>query len=387
MIRSYSLFTCEVDDVDVALADINTQLSELTLLKNTVGIVVCHYDYVNNGIVEALNDSLSFPITGFTTFYQKSDKTQGLFEMTITILTSDDVKFVLSENFSEKPDPSPNEIIKKTYMDAYEVYNEKPACIFNFISVNRPVSGDEYVRLIDEFSGEVPCFGGIATSDNDMGQNMFVISNGHIFSTGFAILLIIGDVTPKFTYINYDESQFMDMSAEVTKSEGESIVELNNHPAIDFLEESGITVDENNKSGLLTIPFLFKRGAKSPYISRIAYDIDERGALKMFGEVPEGSKFRIGTAGPDDIIRLSEKALKDAFEEAPDAKACFIFSCIGRYIALGMRQGSEFENIDGIIPPNFPYVASYVGGEICPAIDDNKQKNKFHNSSIVICTL
>lgn len=386
MIKSFSIFTSEVDNVNIAIADLKEQLSQITLLKNSVGIVACHYDYINTGIVSALNETMPFTLIGFTTFYQRNTKTQGLFELTITILTSDEASFVITENSSQSEKSQAEKLIEDTYINACGDKG-RPACIFNFLSANRPISGDEYIRIINDVSGGVPIFGGITTSDTDIGQNMFVISNGQTFEYGFAMLLIYGDVKPKFHYINYDENHFIDMPGTVTKTEGEGILEINKRPVNDFMCRRGIDLENDAISGLLTIPFLFKRRSGSPYIARVAYDFDESKVLKLFGEVPEGAIFRVGTANPNSIVENAETIVKRAVADAPDANVFFMLSCIGRYIALGMRQGSEFENIKNIMPENATYLAAYVGGELCPIVDGGIRKNEFHNSSLVVCTL
>lgn len=387
MINAYSIFTSEVDDIDVAISDIKQQLAEINLRKNSVGIIVCHYDYLHTGTVEAISNIVPFSLVGFTTFFQKTDDTQGLFELTITVLTSDDAEFVLTEDHSHDSNLPTQTLIEKSYLDACKSHKDKPACIFNFITVNRPISGDEYVNILDNISGGVPCFGGIATSDNDGGQNMYVISDGEYFSYGYSMLLIFGDVKPKFHFVNYDEGGFIDMPGTITKVEGQTINEVNHRPVSDFLIRRGIDLSEDKVDGLLTIPFLFRKDIHSPYIARTAYGIDDNGGLKLFGEALENTLFRVGTAGPDDIITSSEKLMREAVSMAPNAGVFFMFSCIGRYISLGMKQGSEFENVENILPKDSPYLATYVSGEICPIINDETYLNEFHNSSLIVCSL
>lgn len=387
MIKAYSLYTSEVDNIEVATKELKSQMSDISLCSNSVGIIACHYDYISTGMINVLQEILPFPVIGFTTFFQKTNKTQGLFEMTITVLTSDDVNFSLVHSSSETDDDNPEDSIRTAYLDALDKSGSEPVCIFSFLSVNRPISGDEYIRIMDSISGGVPCFGGITTGDSDMGQNMFIISDGEVFSYGFAMLLISGNVELKYHYVNYDETTFIDMPGTITKVSGQNIIEINNRPVSDFLDRRGIDVGPENMAGLLTIPFLFKRNSNSPHIARIAYNIDGEGSLQLFGEAPEGAKFRVGTSEPSEIIYNAERLLKTAVSEDPDAGVFFMFSCIGRYIALGMREGTEFENFNKILPGNIPYLAAYVGGELCPIMDENRMINEFHNSSLIICSL
>jgi hypothetical protein len=58
MIRSIGLHTYEIDDVDVAIAEIKGGLKDFSLLENTIGIIMCDPEYVESGIYGALCEAL-----------------------------------------------------------------------------------------------------------------------------------------------------------------------------------------------------------------------------------------------------------------------------------------------------------------------------------------
>ena len=53
-----------MDDLDVAREEILAQLKDKKLLKHSVGIIGCHYDYVEYGVVKAISEALPFDIIG-----------------------------------------------------------------------------------------------------------------------------------------------------------------------------------------------------------------------------------------------------------------------------------------------------------------------------------
>ena len=65
MIKTLIAYTTEVDDEDDAVAEILEQLDMgSNLLKHAVGIMTCHLDFMEGGIVKALCKALPFEVAG-----------------------------------------------------------------------------------------------------------------------------------------------------------------------------------------------------------------------------------------------------------------------------------------------------------------------------------
>ena len=63
MIKTLIAWTAEVDDDKLAVEQIKSQLGlEGGLLRNTVGIVACHYEFVLSGILKAICEALPFDV-------------------------------------------------------------------------------------------------------------------------------------------------------------------------------------------------------------------------------------------------------------------------------------------------------------------------------------
>lgn len=225
------------------------------------------------------------------------------------------------------------------------------------------------------------------TGDEDNGNNMYVICDGQVFNEGFALLLFFGDVCPRFYVGNYLEEFLLEASAEVTEASGVVVHKLNGQPTATYLARCGIEMTDESRPGLITIPILHKRPGEDALVARTMVDFDETGSATFFAEIPVGSTFRMAACGADDILESTRAAARRAVEENPDAGLMLLFSCIGRYISLGLGAGSELECATDLIAEGVPYLASYVSGEICPVTSGDRLVNRYHNSSFIICTL
>lgn len=388
MIQTYALSTSEIDVTDAALADIAGQMEAVTLLKNTVGIAICHYDFVYSGVYAALCEALPFPVIGFTTFSQANPISRGLFDLTLTILTSDDVRFATAYgDLATEGDRPYDAIVQDTYRKAAGNTGETPSLLFSFLSMQLPFTGDAYLRYIDVLNGGVPHFGALAIGEDDTSENTFVLSGDQVLRQGFVMLLMFGDVQASFYFGNYPEENLLEQSATVTRASGNCVQELSGLPAVEFLRRNGFEAGEEAKDGLLTVPFLYHAPNDRTLVARTMFDYTDDGHALFFGEIPEESVFRIGTITTDEMLCETQKTVHRAVTENPEATAFFVFSCMGRYIALGLDTTSELDIATTEIPAGKPYLMCYAGGEICPIQQPAQINNRFHNSSIVVCVL
>lgn len=387
MIQTYTVSTSEIDDPQIAAAEIQSQLTALRLLSHSVGIMVCQHDFVAEGAAAAIARVLPFPLIGLTTFYQTTPAINGLFELTVTVLTSDTVRFSVKGTGTASGDEDPAQFVKDTYDSAYGLYGEAPAMILSFLSVRRPVSGDAFLRMLDAASGGVPCFGGVTTGNDDEGIEVYVLCEDQVFNNGFALLLIIGDVRPAFYSGNFIDKKLLEMTATVTRAEGTVVKELNGQSAVSFLKKNGLELGEDDRDIISIVPFLYKLPNEEKMTARTLGGFDEDGGLKFLAEIPERAILRMGTVSMGDILRVSHNTIERVVRENENAGALLIFSCVGRYITLGISSTSEMEYVAEVIPETMPYLACYVGGEMCPVEVAEGYVNRYHNSSFIVCAL
>lgn len=386
MIQSYTVYTSEVDVPKIAVEDIQRQLSQIPLCENTVGIVVCHYDHVESGVMAAIQEALPFPLVGCTTFYKATPVVSGLFELTITILTSDDVRFAQSSSGEWAESPA-QEKIRKTYENAYQQYGEKPALILSFISANRPVSGDEYLHVLDDASGGVPTFGAVDSGEDESGMNTYIIGGGKSLHDGLAVLLIIGDIRARMYVSTPKEGSLLSFSATVTSAQGVMVKEINHQPAAAYLKKHGVDLSQANETILTSMPFYYHVSGSDQYVSRLIQSVMPDGALVFMAEIPEGALLRIGTLTAGDILQESRKVITHAVARNQDASLLLVASCVGRFITLSLDTTSEMDDVVGRIPQGIPYMACYAGGEICPVEKNSGLVNCYHNNTLAVLAL
>ena len=385
-VKSYSLYTTQIDDADAAAEEIRRQLDEISLLANSVGILTCHYDYLAGGGVAVVAKMLPFPVVGYTTFYQAVPQHNGLFELCVTVLTSDSVRFGTAFASADSGQ-SPYDIIADAYGEACRDENDPPSLLMGFVSAARPISGDAFLRILDETTGGIPCFGAVAISDQDDGQDTYVLAGARQTEVGFVLLAFFGEVDSHFYYGSFTEEMMLSVTATVTDSEGAVVKKLNKLDAVTFLEKSGLEINAESRSGLVTIPFLHRRPDEEAAVARTMVDFTDEGHAVFFGEIPENSSLRIGYATPDDLLRVTAATAQEAIAESGERAIYFMFSCVGRYLTLGLDSEVELRRATQGLPADASFLATYVGGEICPVHVGGQLLNRYHNSSFVICAL
>lgn len=387
MVQSYTLFTSEVDVPDIAVGDIMEQLADILLCKNTVGIVACHYDHVECGVIAALQQVLPFPLIGCTTFYKSTSAAGDLFALTITVLTSDDVHFAQSFTNCTSGQASPEDTIRGTYQRAFEKYGVVPSLIISFISTNRPISGDAYLRILDGVSGNVPVFGAVDSGEDDSGANTYIIGDGNAFSDGIVMLLVIGDIDAKM-YVNAPiDKRLLAFSATVTSAQGTLVKEINGQVAASYLKKNGIDVYDANETIMTSMPFYCHRPGSDAFICRLIKAVLDDGSIEFMAEIPEGTILRVGTVTADDILQESAGIMQTAVLENPQASLFLMASCVGRFITLGLDTTAEIDHAVKAIPSEKNYMACYAGGEMCPIEMDGTLVNRYHNNTFIVLAL
>jgi hypothetical protein len=193
--------TAEIDDVDAAVEAIEEQLAiSHTLLSNSVGIIACHYEFINTGMVEELCKRLPFPVVGCTTLGNAARDERGLELLSISVLTSDDVVFATAmsgELDAAHIFPS----ISAVYDQALEDLGGEPAMILAYAPLMLSLGAVPIMNAINRRSGGIPVFGTISCDSTPEFRESRVIHNGKAAADTLALVLMKGNVQPRF-YVN-----------------------------------------------------------------------------------------------------------------------------------------------------------------------------------------
>ena len=155
MITMYTARTSEIDEIDEALNEIKSQIDFGALKKNSGGLIFCHIDFVESGVVAALCEALPFNVIGMTSMANADEHGYSLFDLSLTVLTSDEVTFEAGMTDSISPDNYEAEIAR-LYADTRARTSSDPAMIFTFMPYLRDVAGYEVVAAMDAACRGVP---------------------------------------------------------------------------------------------------------------------------------------------------------------------------------------------------------------------------------------
>jgi hypothetical protein len=384
MIQTITAYTTEVDDVERAVEEVKAQIPDEQLKKNTVGVIACHYEFALSGVAKALCESLPFPVVGAITSAQAISSVSDTLFLTLMLLTSDDVEFVTARTPSLRGEPG--KTIAQTYAEAASAKPERPALVLAYAPFMVENSGDEYVNVLTNVSGGAPCFGTLAVDDTADFSNCFMIYNGEHSNDQMALLLLYGDVKPKFFIATISSNKVLDKSALVTKSAGHILMEVNDRPVVEYFEDLGLTKASETAYAMTSLPFMLDYGDGTPQVSKVFIGLTPEGYAICAGAMPEGSTLHIGVFDKDDVLYTTEKAVAEALAVAKDASGLLIYSCISRSMSLGADQLLELDLVKEKIVNGLPFMMAYSGGELCPTqISDAKAINRFHNNAFIAC--
>ena len=384
MITMYTARTSEIDEIDEAISEIKNQIDFTALKKNAGGLIFCHIDFIESGMLAALCEELPFDIIGMTSMVSADEHGYGLYDLNLTVLTSDEVTFEVGMSDSIDHDNYIAETDRLYKRIRSNVEND-PTMIFTFMPYIRDVSGYEVVAAMDAACQGIPMWGSITNSIDFNYETVQTICNGKCLSAGVAMMFLNGPVEPKFIVSSIPERNISDNRAIITKSDGAILHEVNDMPILEYLANIGLVITKEN---ITTTPLLmYYEGAKEP-VSLGFYTLFEDGSVLTGGEMPLGTPFAVGNIDAQGIFESAEDGLKQVLD-FKDRQATLLLPCVTRYIMLAPDQESELRMIkDKLANSGDPFMMGYSGGEICPMPGaDGKLHNRFHNYTFCACIL
>lgn len=384
MIKMYTARTSEIDEIETALAEIKSQIDFSGLKKHSGGLIACHIDFVDSGVVAALCQELPFQVIGMTSMASVDGHGYGLFDLTLTVLTSDEVTFeagmtnsISHDNYAQEIDALYNDIRSRTKSD--------PAMIFTFMPYVRDVAGYEVVAAMDASCHGIPLWGAITNSIDFNYETVHTLCNGKALPAGVAMMFVIGPVEPKFIVSSLPERNISNNRATVTKSQNAVLREVNDLPVLDYLANIGLVITKEN---ITATPLMVHYPRATKPVALGFYTLFEDGSVLTGGEMPEGTSFAVGSITAEGILESAEEGLSQILSHK-DRGATLLLPCVTRYIMLAPDQEREIELIyKQLSATQSPFMMGYSGGEISPVLgDDGKMHNRFHNYSFCACVL
>lgn len=389
MVKMMTAYTEEVDEIEEGIAELLGQIDLGALKKNSVGIVNCHFDFIHSCFIEAMSKKLPFDIIGMTTMSSTDQHGLGMYALTLTVLTSDDLIFqtVISESLDT--DDYDNKI-RAAYSDALRKLSGEPSLIIGLLPLLKYPNGSELHKSLDKICGGTPIWGGVATHTDTGYEHCYTFRNGEYSRDGIALLLVHGSIEPEFIVVSLPLQNIHKNQGKITKSDGCLLQEINGIPTRQYLEALGIIIME---SAPLTTPMMtYYEGIPEP-VALAIYAANDDGSLSCGGEMTEGAAVSVGQITVDSVMASAREAL-DRVLSCGKRDGMLVLPCVSRYVTLSPNHDDELTLIgnkmsDGKLrgtSPRMPYMAGYAGGEICPVRDRNGVlRNRFHNFTFSAC--
>ncbi|MDR0937726.1 MAG: FIST C-terminal domain-containing protein [Oscillospiraceae bacterium] len=386
MVKMMTAFTTEIDDVDDAVSEILSQLDLSALQKNSVGILTCHFEFIDSGLLGELHRRLPFDIIGMSTMASANPHGKDIYGLTLTVLTGDDVVFAAGSTGPLGADTF-REQLAGTYNEAAAKLPGKPAMIISFMPFVRELMGPVLSRTLAEISGEIPVWGGIAFNANANYEDCYVIYNDTNLENALSMVLIYGEVQPEFVVVSIPEEHINKKKGVVTDSEGVILRQVNDMPVLDYLSSIGIVVIKEVST--TTSFMVYYEGSSNPVALGVA-DVNDDGSLLCGGEIPVGSRISIAAISPKSILDSAAEGLQRVLQYKDSHSGALMLPCGTRYVMSSPNNNDEVDFIAEVMAknPGFEYSFGYSGGEICPVRDENGNYiNRHHNYTFSACIL
>ena len=170
----------------------------------------------------------------------------------------------------------------------------------------------------------------------------------------------------------------------VTKSEGNTLYELDNLPALDLYKKYLGDKSKELPGAALLYPLNVKTTDGQNTIVRSILNIDEaENSMILAGDIFENSKVQLMMTNVDNIVNAAEKAAKNALEfRKKKPELAILVSCIGRKLVLDQRVEEEVEEVMEVVGSSTTITGLYSYGEIAPFIGESSCQ--LHNQTMTV---
>jgi hypothetical protein len=241
---------------------------------------------------------------------------------------------------------------------------------------------DRTLSRLNEVSNSVPIFGALGGDFDSLLTRGFLFYNGVKYMDRVAMVLIEGNLKPKFSLFRLPENKILKRKAIVTSAEGNIIKRINDLSALDYLTTLGLVLNRKVEFSN-NIPLIVEdhqRGYWLPLL--ITSQIKDY--IVCTQDVTVNSTLGLGSLDDTDVLKSAASLTDELKWEKFDF--CLIHSCQGRHTALSLDYLGEIEKIRSALNDFAPYMFCYTSGELCPiSIAEREPFNCSHSLSLACC--
>jgi hypothetical protein len=351
--------------------------------RPTLAIVFMSFKLDINAVCELLNDE-GIQIFGTTSSGEFISSEIGQESIVIMLLDINPAYFKLL--FLESGEHSEFEIAKQLGEEGKKTFANAAFIIASGWS--NAMDGEEIIKGIEGgFGGGVTIFGGMAGDDLTMtGPKVFVLGKN---STTGLVALIIDEDKVDVSGVATCGWKPIGITKTITKSSGNIVYTIDDKPALDLvMKYLGLNLEDyslNNTVFSLGAYYplqLEREGAPSVMRTAMLGNAEDR-SLVCAGNIPQGSKVRFSLPPDFDVIdTVVEECTGVKEKELQDADAVIMFSCISRYLSLGVMTSEEIERVNAVW--NAPLIGLFTYGEYGKS---KGGQHEFHNNTCCVVAL
>jgi hypothetical protein len=256
------------------------------------------------------------------------------------------------------------------------------------------ITGNAIVNILDRVSGGVPMFGSAAIDIATELRSPMTIFNGDHYSDRLPMVLLRGNVHPRFFSCSLPGEIRFNQNVVITESRGNRIISIDNKPAVEFLERLGI-ISRGGENVLFGAEVFYAfpivvdyHDGTQPRVFTISR-IDTDGTLVSEQDIPVGGTVNIGTISGDLVIETTRHILNQ-ISETPEQNGLLLVSCFSRILTLQDPLEEILVVQRQLRDSSMPFLFFSSGGEVCPVYDvggNNKLVNAFHQFTIIACVI
>jgi len=399
--KSAVAITQEIDNLELAAKELASQIkSKLDLKRNSIGVVYCDADVDVGKLGELLHAGMGMDIAGLTTTatIERNNGYNGM-GILLSVMTADDVDFsagytgeLSKENFPET--------IKEAYKKARSKNPANPELILAFAPYIADLTSENYAEILDEASGGVSVFGGVATDHYDL-QYQKTFFNGQAFSRGLVFILLSGNVKPIFA-MNHHFGTKIEKKGLITKSSGNIVQMVGNQTFKEYVSSIVPVPDEELVIyHFQSTPFIMElpdyEENEQPVVRALATIDHKNGSGGFLSKMPEGSTIYLNEFQRKELSESCKEALSNTIKLMSENKnyeysMIFISTCNARHLLMADAKNLESDILSEYLrdlPQEVNAMGFYGFGEICPTGKkaDGTAKNRFHNISFAVCAI
>lgn len=350
--------------------------------KPTLAIVFMSFKLDIDAVCELLNDE-GIQIFGATSSGEFISSEIEEESIVIMLLDMDPSYFKL--RFMETGDRSDYEIAKQLGEEGKSTFTNAAFIIASGWS--NEMDGEEIIKGIEDgYAGSATIFGGMAGDDLTLtGPKAF--THGKSSTTGLISMIIDHDKI-EVSGVATCGWKPIGISKIVTKSEGNVVYTIDDKPALDLVAKYlGLNLDQKFNNTVFDLggyyPLQLEREDAPPVMRTAQMGNAEDRSLICAGNVPQGSRVRFSLPPDFDVIdTVVEECTEVKDEQLQDADAVIMFSCISRYLSLGVMTSEEIERVENVW--NTPLIGFFTYGEYGKS---RRGKHEFHNNTCCVVAL